>query len=90
MWLLEHDYSEAGLSLDALKNADAAVAGALARAARRAQHTLVAAILRIEESGYADESGGHPGWDDDDDDLDMEWEMQHARECPRLGNNILD
>ena len=78
VWLLEHDYSEAGLSLDALKNADAAVAGALARAARRAQHTLVAAILRIEEFGYADESGGYPGWDDDDDDLDMEWEMDEV------------
>ncbi len=77
VWLLEHDYSEAGLSLDALKNADAAVAGALARAARRAQHTLVAAVLSIEESGYADESGGYPGWDDDDD-LDMEWEMEEV------------
>ena len=74
VWLLEHDYSEAGLSLDALKNADAAVAGALGRAARRAQHTLVAAILRIEEFGYADESGGYPGWDD----ADIDWEMEEV------------
>ena len=77
VWLLEHDYSEAGLSFDALKNTDAAVGGVLARAARRAQHTLVAAILRIEEFGHADESGGYPGWDDDDDS-DMEWEMDEV------------
>ena len=72
VWLLEHDYSEAGLSFDALKNTDAAVAGVLARAARRAQHALFAAVLRIEEFGYADESGGYPDWDDDDDDWEME------------------
>ncbi len=78
VWLLEHDYSEAGLSFDALKNTDAAVGSVLARAARQAQHTLVAAILRIEEFGHADESGGYPGWDDDDDDSDMEWEMDEV------------
>ena len=72
VWLLEHDYSEAGLSFDGLKSTDAAVGGVLARAARRAQHTLVAAILHIEESGYADESGGFPDWDHDDDDWEME------------------
>ena len=72
VWLLEHDYSEAGLSFDGLKNTDAAVGGVLARAARRAQHALFAAILRIEEFGYADESGGFPDWRDDDDDWEME------------------
>ena len=72
VWLLEHDYSEAGLSFDALKNTDAAVAGVLARAAQRAQHALFAAVLRIEEYGYADESGGFPDWDDDDDDWEMD------------------
>ena len=72
VWLLEHDYSEAGLSFDGLKNTDAAVGGVLARAARRAQHALSAAVLRIEEFGYADESGGSPDWDDDDDDWEME------------------
>ncbi len=72
VWLLEHDYSETGLSFDGLKNTDAAVGGVLARVARRTQHALVAAVLRIEESGYADESGGFPDWDDDDDDWEME------------------
>ena len=72
VWLLEHDYSEAGLSFDGLKNTDAAVGGVLARAAQRAQHALFAAILRIEESGYADDSGGFADWDDDDEDWEME------------------
>lgn len=72
VWLLEHDYSEAGLSFDGLKNTDAAVGSVLARAAQRAQHVLLAAVLRIEEFGYADESGGFPYWDDDDDDWEME------------------
>ena len=53
VWLLEHDYSQAGLSLDALKNGDAAVGGALARGARRADQSLHAAVLHIEEHGIA-------------------------------------
>ncbi len=73
-WLLEHDYSQAGLSFDALKNGDAAVGGALARAARRADQSLHAAILRIEEHGIAAETGGFPGWDD----LGKPWEMEEV------------
>ena len=73
-WLLEHDYSQAGLSFDALKNGDAAVGGALARAARRADQSLHAAILRIEEHGVAVETGDYPGWDD----LGKPWEMEEV------------
>ena len=51
VWLLEHDYSEAGLSFDALKNADAAVAGVLKSAVERADCELHAAIVHIEEEG---------------------------------------
>lgn len=49
VWVLEHNYSNAGLSLDALKNADAAVAGVLKPASeaaepmRRLRETLAAA-----------------------------------------------
>ena len=53
VWLLEHDYSEAGLSFDALKNTDAALARILADAAARADCALHAAILHIEHYGYA-------------------------------------
>ncbi len=48
VWLLEHDYSEAGLSFGALKNVDAAVARTLAEAARRADCALYAAILHVK------------------------------------------
>ncbi len=76
IWLLDHDYSEAGLSFDALKNADAAVAAVLARAAERAACDLSAAVVRIEEYGVAEYAGsvGGWGWDDTDDD-DGDWEM---------------
>ena len=71
VWLLEHDYSAAGLSFDGLKNADAAVGRVLARAARRANHALYAAILDIYEFGAADESDDFPYWDEPDDE---DWE----------------
>ena len=67
VWLLEHQYSEAGLSFDVLKNADAALGRVLVRAAQRANHALYAAVLSIYEWGAADESGDFPEWDDPED-----------------------
>ena len=74
VWLLEHEYSEAGLSFDALKNADAALAMTLARAAERADCELYAAIVHIEEHGDATYEGDYlHGWDTDGIDAeDME------------------
>ena len=78
VWLLEHRYSEAGLSFDGLKNADAALGRVFARAAQRVDHALYAAILSIYEWGTVDESGDFPDWDDpedydwDDEDWDEE------------------
>ena len=78
VWLLEHQYSEAGLSFDVLKNADAALGRVLARAAQRVDHALYAAILSIYECGTVDDSGDFPDWDDpedydwDDEDWDEE------------------
>ena len=68
VWLLEHDYSEAGLSFDTLKNSDAALAGVLKLAADRADCELYAAIMHIEEEGALDDSSGgyFGGWDGDD------------------------
>ena len=76
IWLLDHQYSEAGLSFDALKNRDAAVAAVLARAAERAACDLTAAVVHIEEYGVAEYAGsvGGWGWDAADDD-DGDWEM---------------
>ena len=53
VWLLEHDYSEAGLSFDTLKNTDDAWARVLGMATDRAECEMYAAIVHIEEQGEA-------------------------------------
>ena len=53
VWLLEHDYSEAGLSFDTLKNTDDAWARVLGMATDRAECEMYAAIVHIEEEGEA-------------------------------------
>ena len=53
VWLLEHEYTQAGLSFDTLKNADAAVARALGQAAARADCAIHAAIVQIRRRGGA-------------------------------------
>lgn len=69
VWLLEHDYTAAGLSFDTLKNADNAVARVLAAAAERAECALHAAIVHIEESGNAMYADG---------DYVMSWEWRES------------
>ena len=51
VWVMEHNYSDAGLSFNALKNADAALAGVLKPAADKAECELYAAIVHVEEEG---------------------------------------
>lgn len=70
VWVLENDYSTAGLSFDTLKNADAAVGRVFAQAAARAGFALFAAVLHIEEAGIPDEGGfgGYYDWDRYDED----------------------
>ena len=58
VWVLQHDYSTAGLSFTTLKNADNAVARVLDAAAARADCSLYAAIVHIEEEGDATYRGG--------------------------------
>ena len=53
-WLLEHHYSPAGLSISALKGADAAKAGVLVQAAARAQCAAHVGIVHIGECGAAE------------------------------------
>lgn len=67
VWLLEHQYSEDGLSFDVLKNADSALGRVLTRAAQRANHALYAAVLSIYESGTVGEDGEYYDWDETDD-----------------------
>jgi hypothetical protein len=53
-WLLDHQYSPAGLSFSALKGADAAKARVLMQAAARAQCAAHLGIIHIGESGAAE------------------------------------
>ena len=72
VWLLEHDYSAAGLSFGTLKNVDAAIGRVLTAAAERAGCALHAAIVRVEETG----SGWYNGYADVVEDIaDDEFEL---------------
>ena len=83
VWVLDHEYSEGGLSFDTLKNADAAVAQVLGDAAERADCELHAAVLRIEEFGLPLHEPADHGWDwgfgwerEDVEDVGPEAEME--------------
>ncbi len=66
---LEHAYTPAELSFDALKGADAGVASVLVRAAAEADCDLHLALVSIEESGGAEYTGYHGGgWGRDYED----------------------
>ena len=72
VWLLEHDYSAAGLSFGTLKNVDAAIGRVLTVAAEHAGCVLHAAIVRVEETG----SGWYDGYEDVVEDIaDGEFEL---------------
>ena len=72
IWLLEHDYSAAGLSFGTLKNVDAAIGRVLTAASERAGCALHAAIVRVEETG----SGWYNGYEDVVEDItDDEFEL---------------
>ncbi len=68
VWLLEHDYSEAGLGVDSTKGIDASVARTLARAAEIADCALHLAILCIEEEGLPDYEVVYDRWGGEPDD----------------------
>ena len=78
VWLLEHEYSEDGLSFATLKNTDAAVAGVLQEAAERAGCEFLAAVLRIHEYGTPDFHMDYWGDVEEDDstmvDVHDRWE----------------
>lgn len=65
IWLLDHSYSEDGLSFDALKGVDAAVAHVLGEAADRADCSMYAAILHIQETGDPEIEFHGYGWGED-------------------------
>ena len=73
VWLLEHDYSAAGLSFATLKSTDAAVGAVLREAAQRADCEAYAAIVHVEETGtLRAEAEGWEWRDDDPESLEMD------------------
>ncbi|SIT44942.1 conserved hypothetical protein [Paraburkholderia ribeironis] len=81
---LEYAYTPAELSFDTLKNADAAAAAVLVRAADEAACDLHLALVSIEETGSAEYGNYAPrrrsGWhrarhDDDDEQYDDDFEV---------------
>ena len=82
-WLLEHQYSPAGLSFSALKGADAAKVRVLVQAAARAQCAAHLGVVHIGESGAAEPEDdyfyrsrrsryrNYHDEDEEDDDEDM-------------------
>ena len=71
VWVLDHEYSEEGLSFEALKGIDAARARVLLPAADRAGCELHAAILHIEEYGLPVLEAYDGGWRGS-------WEAEHS------------
>jgi hypothetical protein len=75
-YLLEHHYTQAGLSFGALKNGDAALAKVLREAASEADCSLYLGIVHIQESGWAEYTGGYGGgssrWGRDENEDDAE------------------
>ena len=75
---LEHAYTPAALTFDALKGADSARATALVAAAERADCEAHLALVTIQESGSAEHGGGygHRGrWYEDDAEDDDDFEV---------------
>src|SRR5204862_3411944 len=84
---LDHQYTQEGLVVDALKGADRARAGALFAAAGEAGCHAYLATLTLHEEGAAEEDyddyyGGHGGWDeyeeeeeDEDEDEDEDEQL---------------
>jgi hypothetical protein len=62
LYVLQHAYTPAGLSFQALKGADAAAAQVLAAAAGEAGCDLHVALLTVEESGSAEYDDSYPSY----------------------------
>ncbi len=87
--LLEHHYTQATLSFSTLKGADAALAQVLIPAAQQAGCAAHLGIVHIEESGWAEYTGGgdhgrrhrHSHWDDDEDEESGDDEFDVGEVC---------
>ncbi|HKI35756.1 MAG TPA: 2OG-Fe(II) oxygenase family protein [Gemmataceae bacterium] len=97
---LGHQYTEGGLTWDALKGVDRTQAQALAEAARRAGCQAHLGLLTFHESGSAvDDGGGYYGhrrrwYDDDEDEYDEDdaglHEMDEVFETSLTAEHLID
>ncbi len=94
VWLLEHQYSPAGLSFSGLKGQDAALAKVLRRAAARAECAMHLGIVHIEESGaaepYFDEDYGKGRRSRRYDDMDEEIEEEDDDESASSDFEVIE
>jgi len=76
VYLLDHEYTEHGLSWARLKGADVHRAAALSAAAAAAECEAVLALAEIHEvwDAYDDEPQPYGRWDDDWDDDEDDWD----------------
>src|SRR3990167_3138197 len=87
VYLLEHHYTEAGLSFSSLKNSDAALAKVLREAAEQADCALHLGQVHIEELGAAEYGGGYRPryrrsyYDDDEHDPDYGFGEVYDSSC---------
>ncbi|MFB1486645.1 MULTISPECIES: 2OG-Fe(II) oxygenase [unclassified Thiocapsa] len=75
---LEHAYTPAEIGFDRLKGADAAAAGLLVGAAREADCDIYLALVSIEESGWAEHTGGGYWGRHDEEDFEV-GEVEESR-----------
>jgi hypothetical protein len=94
---LDHQYTQDGLSWDALKGVDRVKARVLDQAARQAGCEAYLALLTFWESGSAEDDGGsrygygrRRRWDDDDEDDAGEYEMEEVFESSLTAKNWSD
>lgn len=78
IYLLEHEYSIAELTFDALKNQDAASAKVLIEAAKKAECNIYLALISAEESGAAEYSGGYSRYGYDDEEFEIIEVYEHS------------
>ena len=96
VWLLEHAYSEVGLSQSTLKQLDEAVGQILACAADRSGCVLRSAILSIKESGIPADEIGRRGQQIDytgrecliEDFFECSYTLSHWTECDLTGAEL--
>ncbi len=88
--LLDHAYSETGLSFDTLKNTDAAVAATLVEAAGKADFKIYATTVHVEQVSHLDEyDDGYYSSDYGNEELVEDYRYLSGWACPNGSHDDL-